>query len=81
MLSDNPEGQEENERGDDMSFREMLLRAKAGEEKLKLDLWGKYKPLLIRNSILNGFFDEDLYQEQCLVLMKCISLFTMSQMR
>ena len=59
-----------------MSFREMLLRAKAGEEMAKLDLLGKYKPLLIKNSILNGFFDEDLYQEQCLVLMRCINLFS-----
>ena len=59
-----------------MSFREMLLRAKAGDEKAKLDLLEKYKPLLIKNAILNGFFDEDLYQEQCLVLMRCIDLFS-----
>ena len=58
-----------------MSFREMLLRAKAGDEKAKLNLLEKYKPLLIKNAILNGFFDEDLYQEQCLVLMRCIQLF------
>lgn len=59
-----------------MSFQEMLLRAKAGDEKAKLDLLEKYKPLLIKNAILNGFFDEDLYQEQCLVLMRCINLFS-----
>lgn len=58
-----------------MSFREMLLRAKAGDEKAKLNLLEKYKPLLIKNAILNGFFDEDLYQEQCLILMRCINLF------
>lgn len=61
-----------------MSFREMLLRAKAGDEKAKLELLEKYKPLLIKNSILNGYFDEDLYQEQCLVLMRCINLFHIS---
>ena len=61
-----------------MSFREMLLRAKAGDEKAKLNLLEKYKPLLIKNAILNGFFDEDLYQEQCLVLMRCINLFHIS---
>lgn len=61
-----------------MSFREMLLRAKAGDEKAKLNLLEKYKPLLIKNAILNGFFDEDLYQEQCLILMRCINLFDMS---
>ena len=59
-----------------MSFREMLLRAKAGDEKAKLELLEKYKPLLIKNSILNGYFDEDLYQEQCLILMRCIDLFS-----
>lgn len=58
-----------------MSFQEILLRAKAGDEKAKLDLLEKYKPLLIKNSILNGYFDEDLYQELCLVLMRCINLF------
>lgn len=58
-----------------MSFNEILLRAKAGDEKAKLELLEKYKPLLIKNSILNGYFDEDLYQEQCLVLMRCINLF------
>ena len=59
-----------------MSFRDMLLRAKVGDEKAKLDLFEKYKPMLIKNSILNGYFDEDLYQEQCLVLMRCINLFS-----
>lgn len=58
-----------------MSFRDMLLRAKAGDKKAKLDLFEKYKPMLIKNSIINGYFDEDLYQEQCLVLMRCINLF------
>ena len=59
-----------------MSFRDMLLRAKAGDEKAKMDLFEKYKPMLIKNSILNGYFDEDLYQEQCLILMRCINLFS-----
>lgn len=49
-----------------MSFRDMLLRAKAGDEKAKLDLFEKYKPMLIKNSIINGYFDEGLYQEQSL---------------
>lgn len=61
-----------------MSFQEMLLRAKACDEKAKLDLFEKYKPMLIKNSIINGYFDEDLYQEQCLVLMRCIDLFNIS---
>ena len=58
-----------------MSFRDILLRAKLGDETAKVMLLEQYKPMLIKGSIINGRFDEDLYQEQCLVLMKCINLF------
>ena len=58
-----------------MTFRDILIRAKLGDESAKLMFLEKYKPMLIKGSILNGRFDEDLYQEQCLVLMKCISQF------
>lgn len=60
-----------------MTFREMLIRANLGDETAKLEILEKYKPMLIKNSILNGRFSEDLYQEQCLVLMKCINQFIM----
>lgn len=60
-----------------MTFREILIRAKLGDELAKLEILEKYKPMLIKNSILNGRFNEDLYQEQCLVLMKCINQFIM----
>ena len=62
-----------------MSFQEMLLQAKAGDEKAKMELLEKYKPMLIKSAILNGYFDEDLYQEQCLILMRCIKLFVISK--
>lgn len=58
-----------------MSFRDILLRAKLGDETAKVMLLEQYKPMLIKGSIINGRFDEDLYQEQCVVLMKCINLF------
>ena len=60
-----------------MTFRDTLIRAKLGDETAKLEILEKYKPMLIKNSILNGRFNEDLYQEQCLVLMKCINQFVM----
>ena len=60
-----------------MTFRETLIRAKLGDETAKLEMLEKYKPMLIKNSILNGRFNEDLYQEQCLVLMKRINQFIM----
>ena len=58
-----------------MTFQDILIRAKLGDETAKLMLLEKYKPMLIKGSIINGRFDEDLYQEQCLVLMKCIEKF------
>lgn len=58
-----------------MNFRDILIRAKLGDETAKLILLEQYKPMLIKGSILNGRFDEDLYQEQCLVLLKCINRF------
>lgn len=58
-----------------MTFRDILIRAKVGDETAKLMLLEQYKPMLIKGSILNGRFDEDLYQEQCLVLMKAINQF------
>lgn len=58
-----------------MGFRDTLLRAKLGDETAQLMLLEQYKPLLIKYSIINGQFNEDLYQEQCMILMKCINLF------
>lgn len=40
------------------------------EERLK-----RYKPLLIRASIVRDVLDEDLYQEQSIVLLRCIELY------
>lgn len=58
-----------------MKFRDILLRAKLGDETAKVMLLEQYKPMLIKYSIINGQFNEDLYQEQCMILMKCINLF------
>ena len=55
----------------------MLLLAKAGRESAIMDLLEMYKPLLVKYAIINGRFDEDLYQELCITLLKCIQLFRM----
>lgn len=60
-----------------MNFKEMLLQAKAGRESSVMDLLEMYKPLLVKNAIINGRFDEDLYQELCIILLKCITQFRM----
>jgi len=58
-----------------MNFEELLLQARAGEEQAVIGILELYKPLLIKASILNGSFDEDLYQELCITLLKCIKQF------
>ena len=55
-----------------MSFEDMLLRAKLGDEIARGWLLEKYKPLLIKTSIIDKRFDEDLYQELCIILIKCV---------
>lgn len=60
-----------------MNFKELLLRAKAEEAAAMEKLLEMYKPLLIKHAILNGRFDEDLYQELCITLIKSIRLFRM----
>ena len=54
-------------------FRDLLLAAKGGDEDAFSELLEIYKPLLIRYSMINGQFNEDLHQEQCITLMRCIS--------
>ena len=60
-----------------MNFKEMLLQAKSGREPAVIELLEMYKPLLVKYAIINGRFDEDLYQELCITLLKCIQLFRM----
>ena len=58
-----------------MSFDELLFRAKAGDMDAKAEIFAMHKPLLIKNALMNGRFDEDLYQELAVELMKCIRYF------
>lgn len=58
-----------------MSFKDLLLQAKQGDEASVNLLLEMYRPLLIKGAILNGHFDEDLYQEQCITLLRCIEMF------
>ena len=46
-----------------MNFERLLLQAKEGNADAVLEILEIYKPLLIKNAIVNGRFDEDLYQE------------------
>ena len=58
-----------------MSFERLLLQAKEGHADAVLEILEIYKPLLIKNAIVNGRFDEDLYQELVSTLLQCIQRF------
>ena len=36
-----------------------------------------FRPMLIRNALIKGIFDEDLYQELVIETLKCIKKFRM----
>ena len=58
-----------------MNFKNLLLQAKAGDEKALTELLLIYRPLLLKESIVNGVFDEDLFQELSIVFLKCVRKF------
>ena len=58
-----------------MNFKNLLLQAKAGDEKALTELLLIYRPLLLKESIVNGVFDEDLFQEFSIVFLKCVRKF------
>lgn len=55
-----------------MDFKELLHAAKENDKDAVSRIFLMYKPLLIKESIWEGGFDEDLYQELCIVLLRCI---------
>ena len=57
-----------------MDFNKLLLQAKDGEPETVSELLEIYKPLLTKNSIINGTFDEDLYQKLCITFFRCIHM-------
>lgn len=58
-----------------LEFDELLEQAKAGGRLAAEELLWMYRPMLIREAVVNGRFEEDLYQELCITLLKCIRLF------
>ncbi len=58
-----------------MNFKELLTQAQLGNETALEEILMRYRPLLVKESIYNGFFDEDLYQELCMTMIKCIHCF------
>ena len=58
-----------------VEFEEILIRAKQGEQTAIQQIIETYRPMLIHNSLINGRYDEDLYQELVAEVMKCIFYF------
>ncbi|RRK34067.1 helix-turn-helix domain-containing protein [Schaedlerella arabinosiphila] len=58
-----------------MEFEEILFRAKQGEKVAIKQILEMIRPMLVRNALVEGVFDEDLYQELILETLKCIRYF------
>lgn len=58
-----------------MNFKDLLLQAKGGREAAVIEIMELYRPLLLKEALTDGSFDEDLYQELCITLLNCIQNF------
>ena len=58
-----------------MNFEDLLRRAKEGEAEAIRQIHRMYRPLLIKNAMELGIFDEDLYQELIVEFLRCIRFF------
>ena len=58
-----------------MNFEMLLRQAQKGDKESQEEIFRMYRPLLIKNSMDNNVFDEDLYQELSATLMNCIRKF------
>ena len=58
-----------------IAFKELLPRAKRGEEKAFEELIEQFGPLLRKCSYVNGRFDEDLWQILLMALVQAVRRF------
>lgn len=58
-----------------MNFKELLQRAQMDDQQAKQEIFSMYRPLLVKEAVVNGVFDEDIYQELCETLLLCIQKF------
>ncbi|MBQ8742005.1 MAG: helix-turn-helix domain-containing protein [Clostridia bacterium] len=57
-------------------FREILVRAQAGDNEAMTDILEMYMPLINKHSFVNGKLDEDLRQNILLQIVKSIKKFS-----
>lgn len=58
-----------------MKFKDLFLRAQSGDDQAFAELLKMYRPLLLKEAIVDGMFDEDLFQELCIVFIRCVRRF------
>lgn len=58
-----------------MNIKDLLILAKLGDSSAMETLLDTYRPLMLKNAIIDGEFDEDLFQELQMVFMHCVRVF------
>ena len=58
-----------------MEFEKILFKAQQGETQSIEQIIEMFRPMLIRNALIKGVFDEDLYQELWIEVLRCIQSF------
>ena len=58
-----------------MKIKDLLILAKLGDSSAMETLLETYRPLILKASIIDGEFDEDLFQELQIVFMHCVQVF------
>lgn len=62
-----------------MTFKELLVEAKAGNTAAKEEIYLMFRPGMINKAMVDGVFDEDLFQELCMKFLVCIDQFDMTR--
>ena len=58
-----------------MNIKDLLILAKLGDNSAMETLLETYRPLILKASIIDGEFDEDLFQELQIAFMHCVQVF------
>ena len=58
-----------------MNIKDLVILAKLGDSSAMEILLETYRPLMLKNAIVGGEFDEDLFQELQMVFMHCVRVF------
>lgn len=58
-----------------MEFKKILQKAREYDRKSMMEVIEMYRPLMVKYAVVNGRFDEDLYQEFVYTMLQCILKF------